>query len=178
VLPLTAGVAVAQALQESGVRARLKWPNDVRVGGRKIAGLLAEMVPGARVVLGVGVNVAPLDAVWPEVRAERATSLEAEIGRGLDRLAVCAAVLARLAVCYDALATGGTAAMLDLWRALAEPWWGRPVEWRAGGRAGRGIARGVDGQGALIVEREDGLRESLLSGDVHELRLSGEASSA
>ena len=175
VLALMGGVAVAEALRESGVEAWLKWPNDVRVGGRKIAGILAEVVRSPRVVLGIGVNVAGLDPGSPELAADSATALCSEGGRESDPEAVCAAVLGRLALCYDALATAGPGPILDRWRALAEPWWGRRIEFQTGGRTATGVLLDIDSDGALILDRGDGRRERLLSGDVMEVRLDGEA---
>jgi BirA family biotin operon repressor/biotin-[acetyl-CoA-carboxylase] ligase len=174
VLSLMGGLAVAEALRESGVEARLKWPNDVRVGGRKIAGILAEAVRGRRVVLGIGVNVASLAPESAEPSQWTVTALCAEGGRESDPLAVCAAVLGRLTLCYDALATAGLGPILDRWRALAEPWWGRTVEFQTGEGRASGTALGIDSEGALIVDRGDGRRERLLSGDVTEVRLSGD----
>jgi BirA family biotin operon repressor/biotin-[acetyl-CoA-carboxylase] ligase len=174
VLALMGGVAVAEALRESGVEARLKWPNDVRVGGRKIAGILAEAVRGPRVVLGIGVNVASLGPEPPELAADSATALCSEGGRDSHPEAVCAAVLARLALCYDAFATAGPGPILDRWRALAEPWWGRRIEFQTGGRAATGTLLGIDSEGALILDLGDGRTERLLSGDVMEVRLGGD----
>lgn len=102
---LAAAAALAGAVGEEGLTARVKWPNDVLVGGRKIAGILSEAVlpgpssPGAAagrlpVVLGVGVNVNVHD--FPPQFAESATSVALEAGRPIDRLALLKRFLERL----------------------------------------------------------------------------------
>ena len=92
-VPLAAGLAVAEALARFGVEARIKWPNDVRVGGRKLAGVLAEShweAGRAVVVLGVGLNVAQV--AFPGLDAP-AVSLRQITGREVDPLAPLAPIL-------------------------------------------------------------------------------------
>jgi len=188
VLPLLAGVAVAEALAEEGLEVRLKWPNDIVAGtaatsgligcGRKLGGILAEAASSAEglesVVIGVGVNVAVRPADLPPDVASSVTSIADELGHGIDRLVVAAAVLARLRVWYHALARDGPRVVQAAWRARALPWWGRAVEARSGERHLRGIARDLDEGGALILELEDGTRAVLHSGEVREVRPVGE----
>lgn len=174
-IPLAAGVAVGEALEAFGVGARLKWPNDLVVGERKIAGLLAEAASGAEgvetVILGIGVNLALDPANVPAALRDTLTSVKAETGRTVSPAAAAAETLARVAVWYHALARVGPAPTLAAWRARSVPWWGRPVEVRTGERTVRGVARGLDERGALILDLEDGSRAALLSGEARELRL-------
>jgi len=174
VLPLAAGLAVAEALAAEGVESSLKWPNDVMVGGRKVGGILAEATSGAdgieSVVLGVGVNVAVRPPDLPPEVAPTVTCLAEELGRAVDRVEVASAVLTRLTVWYHALAREGPQVVQAAWRARAVPWWGRAVEAQSGGRRVRGIARDLDEGGALILELEDGSRTVLHSGEVREIR--------
>jgi BirA family biotin operon repressor/biotin-[acetyl-CoA-carboxylase] ligase len=172
VLSLAAGLAVAEALEGMGVRARLKWPNDVEVEGKKLAGVLAESAaaPGGAewVVVGIGVNLDP-----EEELPEAATSVR-DLGLGggaADRADLAAAVLARLAVWYDALRREEACAVLSAWRERALPWWDRPVEAKSGDLVLRGVARGLDDRGALVLELPDGSRRTVVSGDVREIRL-------
>jgi BirA family biotin operon repressor/biotin-[acetyl-CoA-carboxylase] ligase len=175
VLPLAAGVAVAEALAAEGLDTRLKWPNDVLVaGGRKVGGILAEAASSAggleSVVVGVGINVAvPPPGLPPETAAATACVAE-ELARAVDRFALAAAVLGRLRVWYDALAREGPRVVQEAWRARAVPWWGRAVEARSGERRLRGIARDLDEGGGLVLEMEDGTTAVLHSGEVHEVR--------
>jgi BirA family biotin operon repressor/biotin-[acetyl-CoA-carboxylase] ligase len=172
VIPLVAGVALAEALPQ--VEARLKWPNDVLVKGRKLAGILAEAQSGASgveaVVLGIGVNVSLAAADLPPELRETATSLLIETGQAPQAEEVAAAVLGRLRLCYDALAQGGAPALIARWRERSVPWWGREVEAQAPGGPVRGIARGVGETGALLIEGPDGTVSPILAGEVREVR--------
>lgn len=177
-IPLAAGVAIAEALETFGVRARLKWPNDLVVRDRKIAGLLAEAVSGGEgidsVVLGIGINLSLDPADVPAGLREAVTSVAMESRRTASPVGAAAETLARVAVWYHALASEGAPAVLAAWRARSVPWWGRPVEVRSGQSVVRGVARGVDERGALLLDLEDGARATLLSGEARELRLAGE----
>lgn len=170
-VPLAAGVAVAEALGGFGVRSHLKWPNDVLVDGRKVAGILAEASSSASalewIVLGIGVNL-DAAALPDSVRPIAAALPVGE--RGIGRDAVAAAVLQQLRVWYDAL-TKREAAVLDAWRERSVPWWGQPVEVTAGERVLRGQARGLDERGALVLDLGDGSRVSVLAGEARALRL-------
>jgi BirA family biotin operon repressor/biotin-[acetyl-CoA-carboxylase] ligase len=178
VLPLAAGLAVAEALGAEGLEARLKWPNDVMIGDRKIAGILTEATSSAggleSVVVGIGVNVALRPSDLPAEAAAAPTCAAEELARPVDRIAVAAAVLARLAVWYHALAREGPRVVQAAWRTRAVPWWGRTVEARSGERRLRGIASDLDEGGALILELEDGTRAVLHSGEVREVRPAGD----
>ena len=109
-LSLVAGGAVAQAILEvTGLEPTIKFPNDVLVGGRKVAGILAESSEG-RAVLGIGVNVnQTLEQLPVDARTEP-TSLRIELGQPVSRGRLLAAILLRLEHAYDAwvLATTGT----------------------------------------------------------------------
>ncbi len=172
-VPLAAGVAVAEAVQGFGVASELKWPNDVLVGGRKLAGILAEASSGASgvewVALGIGVNVAVDPAVLPGSLRETATSLAACGARGARPLDVAAATLARLAVWYDALRSEPQR-VLPAWRARAVPWWGTLVEVRTAGGERQGRLVAIDEEGALVLETEAGERLRLFSGEVSRVR--------
>ncbi|NNF57766.1 MAG: biotin--[acetyl-CoA-carboxylase] ligase [Rhodothermaceae bacterium] len=117
-IPLAAGVAVAEVLEQTlSLAPRLKWPNDVLLGERKVGGLLLEghLTPppgqdkthatGATFVLGLGLNVNQTD--FPAEIADQATSLALEVGRPLPRLPLLADLLAALETYYDRLLDGG-----------------------------------------------------------------------
>jgi len=173
-IPLAAGVAVVEALQEHGVTAELKWPNDVMAEGGKLAGILAEASSSSAgldwVVLGLGMNLfAPQEALPEELRPAT-TSVLTLTGVRHEPAAAAAAVLARLTVWYDALRTDSPS-VLSTWRAHAVPWWGRRVELRSAGMVVRGVAEGVDSAGALLLRLEDGSLKAVLSGEVTTVRL-------
>lgn len=153
-LTIAAGLAVAEGIQAStGLSPRLKWPNDVYVGERKLAGMLAEAGAGF-VVLGIGINVLP--APYPPAIAERATSLEGELGRAIDRGLLLAECLASLARRYADLQQGRAAAVVDAWRTRATGTLGRAVRWDAAGNRHEGVAENIDASGALIVRTSSG----------------------
>jgi BirA family transcriptional regulator, biotin operon repressor / biotin---[acetyl-CoA-carboxylase] ligase len=168
-LPLLAGTSVAEALEEWGVAAALKWPNDVLVGDRKLAGILVETTSGASgvetAIVGIGVNVMLDPPSLGSPLADRTASVASLTGRGADPLEVGAAVLARLAVWYHALRDGRAEAVLEAWRARSVPWWGREVEIRSEGRLLRGRLEGIDEAGALLLRPGEGVRVRVLSGE-------------
>jgi BirA family biotin operon repressor/biotin-[acetyl-CoA-carboxylase] ligase len=157
-LPLYAAVAIAETV--AGVatdrEAGIKWPNDVHLDGRKVAGILAEGRPQEGwAILGVGLNVAVrLQDLPPELHGTAAT-LGLSAGQ---RHAVLDTLLATLG---DVLALTPED-LLDAWRAR-DVLRGRDVSW--GG--GTGVAAGVDGDGCLVVELDGGGRTALDAGEVH-----------
>jgi BirA family biotin operon repressor/biotin-[acetyl-CoA-carboxylase] ligase len=160
-LTIAAGVAAADAIQAAtGLAADVKWPNDVYAHGRKVAGILAEAssspVAGAiqHVVVGAGINVMP--AVYPTVVAGRATSLEAELGRPVDRGLLLAEYLCSLAARYEALLQGHAGAVVAAWRARAASLLGRRVRWEGAGATRDGVALDIDETGALVVKMAGG----------------------
>lgn len=169
-LTLAAGVAIAQAVEQvTGLGPAIKWPNDLLVGRRKLAGILAEGVaaPSASglqaVVLGFGVNVGA--ASFPPDLEARVTSLESELGRAVDRAAVCAHALASLAGVYRRLLDGHFDAILDAWRARAPGCRGARVEWDTPAGTRSGITDGIDDMGALLVRSCDRV-ERIVAGEV------------
>jgi BirA family biotin operon repressor/biotin-[acetyl-CoA-carboxylase] ligase len=108
-LSLVAGGAVAQAIAEvAGIDPVIKFPNDVLVDGRKVAGILAESSEG-RVVLGIGVNVNQTAEQLPAGTETKPTSLRLELGKPVDRAALLAAILLQLERAYDAWISGTSA---------------------------------------------------------------------
>jgi BirA family transcriptional regulator, biotin operon repressor / biotin---[acetyl-CoA-carboxylase] ligase len=162
-LTLAAGVALAEGLhQASGLPVALKWPNDLIVapsgkvkGARKLAGILAEGHTGGRgvdaAVLGYGVNVGL--TVYPADIRHRATSLEAELGRPIDRGLVLACTVEALARWVARLRGHGGGAVARRWRALALGVSGAAVEWGEASMRCRGLTAGLDDDGALLVRR-------------------------
>jgi BirA family transcriptional regulator, biotin operon repressor / biotin---[acetyl-CoA-carboxylase] ligase len=106
-LSIVAGLATADAIAaETGIRPELKFPNDVLIGGRKVAGILAE-ARDDRVVLGIGINANIVEAELPRGVDTPATSLQVELGKPVDRAKLLAALLERLEARYDAWTSGG-----------------------------------------------------------------------
>jgi BirA family biotin operon repressor/biotin-[acetyl-CoA-carboxylase] ligase len=167
-LTLASGVALAEGVQAStGLAVEIKWPNDLVAGKRKLAGILAEAAAQGGtlqfIVLGFGVNLRP--AAYPPELADRATSIEAELGRPADRALVLAEILAAFAGRYADLQQGRFDAILKAWRAQASLLRGAWVEWDASGGVVRGRAEDIDDQGALLV-RVGGRLERVIAGEV------------
>ncbi len=162
-LTLAAGVALAEAIEAAvGLHVDLKWPNDLFVSRRKLAGILAE-AGGEAVVLGYGINIAA-SAFPPELR-DRATSIESELGRAVDREAVLAETLAALSRRYDDLLAGRFDAILDAWRQHAPGASGTRITWTTPAGPREGITAGIDDRGALLVRTGDTI-ERIVSGEV------------
>jgi BirA family transcriptional regulator, biotin operon repressor / biotin---[acetyl-CoA-carboxylase] ligase len=162
-LTLAAGVALAEALEEAtGLRADLKWPNDLYVSGRKLAGILAE-ASGELMILGYGINVAA--SAYPPELGDRATSIESELGRSVDRHEVFVETLAALSRRYDDLLTGRFDAILDAWRRRAPGASGARVTWMAHDGLQHGVTAGIDERGALLVLVGD-RTERIVSGEL------------
>jgi len=156
---IAAGVALAEGVKEAtGLVPSLKWPNDLYVGKRKLAGILAEGA-GDSVVLGYGINL--LAAAYPPELADRVTALEPELGRAVDRPRVFAETLCALARRYDDLLEGRFDAILDAWRALAPAAQGARVT--VGEQTG--ITAGIDERGALLVRVGERI-ERIVAGEV------------
>lgn len=152
-LSLAAGVAVAELC---GADARLKWPNDVLIAGRKVAGILVEGRPQERwAVLGIGINVALRVEQLPAELRDRAATL------GLTAADIEPA-LARLCVLLGRWLQAPAAEVLDAVRAR-DALRDRPVSWDAGA----GTGAGIDASGRLLVELADGSRVALDAGEVH-----------
>jgi BirA family biotin operon repressor/biotin-[acetyl-CoA-carboxylase] ligase len=174
-LPLAVAVASCDALEELGLRAQIKWPNDLVVGGRKLGGILVEASSdGGRLesaIVGIGFNLDLGEDTLPAGLRGASTSFRAETGRAVSPLDAAAVVLARLTVWYAALARDERGRMLSAWRERSASWWGSAVEVRCGESVLRGIARDVDHRGALLLDLADGSTVALLSGEARELRL-------
>lgn len=165
---IVAGVAMAEGIRAAtGLGVQVKWPNDLYVGPRKLGGILAESAAArdgsTSVVLGCGINVR--SSIYPPEIAMRATSIEAELGRSIDRGVVFAECLVSLASRYADMTAGRFPAVLDAWRAHVALTFGRTVEWDGGGAVRRGVAERVDDAGALLVRTETGL-ERVISGEI------------
>jgi BirA family biotin operon repressor/biotin-[acetyl-CoA-carboxylase] ligase len=171
VLPLAVALAVCEAAEvlRPGIECKVKWPNDIHLEGRKLAGILIEARPqDGWAVLGVGLNLTIAADEFPAELRSRATSLfapppavpfAAQVGKRNSWAEVAAGVLSER---LDAWLDADADAVLGAWRAR-DALFGREVSWDKGS----GIADGVDGRGYLLVRLADGDRIALGAGDVH-----------
>jgi len=163
-LTLAAGVAIAEGIAAAtGLRADLKWPNDLQVARRKLAGILAEGAAGQQVVVGYGINVAAT-ALPPEL-IDRTTSLESELGRAVDRADVLVETLVALSARYEDLLDGRFDAILDAWRARSPSAVGTRVSWTTNAGQLSGVTAGIDDHGALLVRVDDRI-ERVVAGEL------------
>jgi BirA family biotin operon repressor/biotin-[acetyl-CoA-carboxylase] ligase len=167
-LTLASGVAIAEAVRTvTGLPAEIKWPNDVLIGGRKLAGILAEAAVQAGVlefiVVGFGVNLQP--APYPQQLASRVTSIEVETTRPAERALMLAEILAAFGKRYADLRAGRFDAILSAWRQLAPSLCGALVEWDSPAGVVRGFAQDIDRHGALLV-RVGAKVEKVVAGEV------------
>jgi BirA family biotin operon repressor/biotin-[acetyl-CoA-carboxylase] ligase len=167
-LTLTAGVAIAEAVEAiTGLRPDIKWPNDILIARRKVAGILAEGVTSgsglSSIVLGYGINVGATS--YPPELAGVASSLETELGRPVDRAQLCVETVAAIARRTHDLADGRFDAILDAWCARAPGCRGASVSWQTPSGPQTGITEGIDEQGALLV-RVSNRTKRILAGEV------------
>lgn len=168
-LTLVAALAVAAGIEDAcGVRAKIKWPNDLVISGRKICGILTEMSTEGTsikyVVVGIGINVNT--AGFPEEICKTATSLYLETGQVMDRSPMVACIMKRMEEYYDRfLETTDLSGLKEEYeRKLANL--GRQVTVLDPRGEYRGRCLGINSEGELLVEREDGTVSPVLSGEV------------
>ncbi len=166
---LAGAIAAAWAIRKQlDIQAKIKWPNDIMIGERKVGGILTEMnAEPDRVkylVLGIGINVnVELQALPPDIGL-LATSLLSETGSKIDRVAFLNGLLAELERWYTLLLESD-AAVLSEWESLNMTT-GRRVAVKGHDGVLEGLARGIDREGRLIVELDDGAIHNVASGDV------------
>ncbi len=169
-LTFLSAVAVSRAIEKStGLGPRIKWPNDVLVNDRKIAGLLNEMNAETDtihfVVLGIGVNINMERGQFPEGLRQPATSLLLESGKTVDRREFTRVLLSELDNLYDDYLRNGFAGIRDEWlaRSMLD---GKRVRVSFGEGETTGEVAGIDNDGALLIKGSSGNIERVLAGDV------------
>jgi BirA family biotin operon repressor/biotin-[acetyl-CoA-carboxylase] ligase len=172
-LPLLTGYAVDKALKAQGYDAGVKWPNDVLIGDKKVAGILVERIEtsdGPAAVIGVGLNVGMRE---DELPVPTATSLAVASGSEPDRNDVLVSVLSTLREAYDAWQAGGDATGLRLAESYAAACVTVGQDVRVdlpNGTALTGRATGIDPGGRLVVDGPDGT-SYVAAGDVVHVRV-------
>lgn len=155
---LACGVALAEAVMdaEPGVRAGLRWPNDLEVEGRKLAGILAEGTSSGRVLFGIGVNTSGSVAEAPRPLADRVVTMPDLVGRILPRQRLLEGFLPRL---WDVLTRLATEP--DLLRLRYAPLCtltGKEITFHHGDEQVQGLCLGIDADGALLMRTAAGDR--------------------
>jgi BirA family biotin operon repressor/biotin-[acetyl-CoA-carboxylase] ligase len=173
-LTFLASVALVDTIKKTGIKNTvIKWPNDVLIDGKKAAGVLTEMAPrGDRVdyiVVGIGVNInmtrAEIKREMGEV-AKHATSLKESLGEDVDRAKFTGYLLLELESWYQTFGKRGKSSIIKEW---TERWGGYNKRVRVATEDGsviEGTATGIDGEGHLLLKKEDGSTVRIITGDV------------
>jgi len=169
-ITLTAAVALVETVAAFLIQPPvIKWPNDILVGGKKLAGILTEAACDAArvqyVILGIGLNVNYRVDAMPDELRPRATSLADLTGEDLSRESVLVRLIQDLDRCYGELEESGFEALRLRWEAYFGLR-GRLVRIDLGDQTLTGRALGIDREGALLVQDEHGQRRTIVAGEV------------
>src|ERR1043166_1277325 len=169
-LTIAAATALARAIElQTPLEPEIKWPNDILIRGRKVAGILdrksTRLNRIRHVVLGIGIDVNLNANEFPPELKKIATSLKIETGRTVNRSELAAAVLRELDVEYERIGSGQFDSVAAEWEARCTTI-GQSVIIRGGDRVIQGRAESLDAEGALLVRSQHGLLERVIGGDV------------
>lgn len=169
-ITLMGAVATAETIERfCGLHPVIKWPNDLLLGGRKVAGLLNEIQSETDrihfIVLGIGVNLNVDRTTFPEAIQPLATSLREELGRTISRKDFLCLLFERLEEWYTRLKGEGRDPILQAWKEWAQIS-GQRVRVTSFGEVLSGVAIDIDSEGALLMRTEDGMTRRVVAGDV------------
>jgi BirA family biotin operon repressor/biotin-[acetyl-CoA-carboxylase] ligase len=171
-ITLMSGIAVCDALAETGLAPDIKWVNDILVNEKKISGILAETVDtanGLAVVVGIGVNLRSSN--YPPDVAIRATSIEAEGGKIVSADEFAAMLARRISHFYPVLChEGGPSRIIDEWRRRSSYFSGTRVRVVLPNETIEGTTDGLEENGSLRVRQIDGRTIIVQAGDVESVR--------
>ena len=169
-LTIMAGVAIAELLAGyCPQQVKLKWPNDVLINKKKACGILTEMKTTGNkldfVIIGIGINInMQIQDLLPSL-APIATSLRIETGKSFDRVDLTVKLLEQIGVFYQSFLNEGIKPLRELWLSYSQLLQ-RLIEIRFGEEVYRGIVRGMDDSGALIIETEKSGQQRVIAGDL------------
>ena len=167
-LTLLFGVVMAEALGNIGVKAYLKWPNDVLLEGRKVCGVLMEAsVEPDRVeyvLVGIGINANFMISSLPRETQYNSTTLLESLGRPVDRCGLLAQILERAEYWYRYVQREGFSLVIEAWKSRSSTI-GQTVTVSSFGSELKGTAVDIDSDGSLVLETDQG-RANVYSGDV------------
>jgi BirA family biotin operon repressor/biotin-[acetyl-CoA-carboxylase] ligase len=172
-ITMAGSIAVARAIRkEYNISALIKWPNDIFIGDKKVAGLLLELAAEADTVhyallgMGIDANVA-LDELSSNLR-ETVTTLQAEVGHEVDRVALLARILREFELRYQQLEDGEYDSIIREWKSLSMTLDHR-VAITTVNKTFAGEAIDIDEHGALIIRKDNGKIERVIAGDCFQL---------
>lgn len=169
-ITLTTGVALCRAIGTYLVNPVLKWPNDLLLGDKKIAGILTETCPlrgsNPLVILGIGINVNNPPQGFPADLTGKVSTIEAAYGRALARGKLLEIILKHIDDLLIQAEDRGFADILGEWRSY-DACKGRYLTWlTTSGRVIYGISRGIDDEGRLTIKDDQGRIHEVISGDI------------
>ena len=169
-LTVASATALARAITlQTGIVPEIKWPNDILIRGKKIAGILTEMSAELdhlkEVILGIGIDVNLEANEFPPALRKIATSLRIESGQMVDRAGLAVAILRELDRDYERIKRGEFDVVAEQWREHCSTI-GAQVSIRVGDRVVRGRAEALDADGALLLRGQHGHLERIIGGDV------------
>jgi BirA family biotin operon repressor/biotin-[acetyl-CoA-carboxylase] ligase len=169
-LTVASATALRRAIEmETGVKAAIKWPNDILINGKKVAGILtelrAELDRVQHIILGIGVDVNLNAAEFPADLRKIATSLKIESGKPVSRAELAVEILRELDRDYARVCTGEFEIIANEWETHCGTI-GRSVAIQVGDRRLHGRAESLDDDGALLLRTEHGQLERVIGGDV------------
>jgi BirA family transcriptional regulator, biotin operon repressor / biotin---[acetyl-CoA-carboxylase] ligase len=169
-LTIAAATALARAITlQTGIVPEIKWPNDILIRGKKIAGILTEMSAELdhlkEVVLGIGIDVNLEANEFPAALRKTATSIRIESGQTVDRAGLAVAILRELDRDYERIKRGEFDVVAEQCQEHCSTI-GSQVSIRVGDRVVRGLAESLDADGALLLRGQHGYLERIIGGDV------------
>lgn len=172
-ITILAGVSVAKTIRSFGPGAMIKWPNDVLINGKKVCGILTEIEAEIDMidhcVVGIGIDANVDTESFPEEFRDSSTSLKKELGHEINRVEFVQKLLEEFEVLYLKFQEGDFAAILEEWRGMSATI-GEWVKITTQTRTIYGEAIGVDNEGALILETDEGKLEKIVAGNCEHLR--------
>jgi BirA family transcriptional regulator, biotin operon repressor / biotin---[acetyl-CoA-carboxylase] ligase len=172
-ITLLAGVSVAKTIRSYGLLAKIKWPNDVLINGKKVCGILTEIEAEIDLidycVVGIGIDANVDTESFPEEARETSTSLKKELGSGINRVEFVQKLLEEFESLYLKFQRDGFSPILEEWRNMSATI-GEWVKITTQARTIYGEAIGVDSEGALVLETGEGKLEKIVAGNCEHLR--------
>ena len=177
-ITLMAGLAVAKTLSETlGLDAKIKWPNDILIAGKKACGILTEMRTSAAeinyIILGIGLNANFEVKELPREFSTKSTTLKQELGKDVDLTELLLNILDEVEHNYKLLQLGKSSEILNLWRKYSDTL-GKNVRITTNQDSFEGLAIDVDETGALLIKNKNNEIKKFLTGDsIHLVSMEG-----
>uniref|UniRef100_A0A7C4TGI1 biotin--[biotin carboxyl-carrier protein] ligase n=1 Tax=candidate division WOR-3 bacterium TaxID=2052148 RepID=A0A7C4TGI1_UNCW3 len=166
-IPILGGVAVCETFNNYGILLGLKWPNDVMLNEKKVAGILSEVID-TKVILGIGINLN--NSKFPVELSDIATSIFIETRKKIDKMSIYRTLCLELDRYYSFLKANNTTEILQKWRDYTIMF-SRNVRVELPDRVVLGRAIDIGGDGSLVLMLPDGKIERILAGDIQIVRV-------